>query len=102
MAESYQNLARHAQENREYISLLQRHLEMACQKLSEEDREELRNEIASGLENSLGSSSSVGDTLGTSEAPPSPEHRPLRGRVDDYDLDHFVDGYNIVPNMNKK
>ena len=70
---------------------------MACQRLSEEDREVLRNEIASGLENPLGSSSSAGDTLGT-----SPEHRPLRGRVDDYDLDHTVEGYTIVPSMNKK
>ena len=102
MAESYNNLARHAQENREYIKLLQRQLEMACQKLSDHERTELRNEIASGLECSLASSSSAGDTLGTSDAPPSPDHRPLRGHLEDDDLSHFVDGYNGVKNFNKK
>ena len=102
MAESCSNLERHARENRDYIKILQRQLEMACQKLSEHERTQIRNEITSGREGSLASSSSAGDTLGTFDAPQSPDHRPLRGHLDDDDLSHFVDGYNIVPNYNKK
>ena len=97
MAQSYSNLERHARENRDYIKILQRQLEMACQKLSEHERTQIRNDIASGLEGSLASSSSAGDTLGTLDAPQSPDHRPLRGRLNDDDLNHFVDGFNIVP-----
>ena len=96
-------MARAAAEDREYVKILQAQLMLACQKLSEEDRELLRTETASALEQPLCSSSSAGDTLGTSsDAPPSPEHRPLRGPVDDCDLNHTVDGFHIGPKLNKE
>ena len=94
-----------SQIDRDYIKILQRRLELACQKLSDEDREKVEAEAASAFEQPLGTSSSVGDTLGTSSgAPSSPDHRPLRGgHVDDIDLGHTTEGgYHIVPHLHKK
>ena len=106
LAESYHRLADRAQQDREYMKVLQRQLELACTKLSRADLVQIENVAASAFEQPLGtSSSSLGDTLGNSSAAAaSPDSRPLRGgHVDDFDLDQTTEGgeYSIVPHLNR-
>ena len=78
LAESYHRLAKHAHEEREYMKILQRQLTLACQKLSREDMAQIEEIATAGFEQSLGTSSSSGDTLGNSSvAANSPDSRPL-------------------------
>ena len=106
LAESYHRLSMASQQEREYMKILQRQLELACKKLSKADLAQIEAEAATAFEQPLGtSSSSLGDTLGNSSvAATSPDPRPLRcGHVDDFDLDHTTEGgeYSIVPHLNR-